>query len=250
VSAGQVLAAVAAVALTVAAILGRRRGLVTTPLAIGGVALYVFVAYTVQIASDPGPAMFDNRVLGIADDLRSGFGLAVAKVVTAFGSLPAAGGFVLLAVVLLGVRRRPAEAAVLVASALAIVAAVHVAKTATGRPRPPHPLAGSTLSAFPSGHAAYSTFYVAMAATAARVLQGAVSRATLVTLGVVVAVAIGLSRAYLRVHWWSDVVAGWALGAAIFGLVTAAAVVVGHIRNNHRGTPAAAGAGRAAADRA
>jgi undecaprenyl-diphosphatase len=161
-----------------------------------------------------------------------------------------AGGFVVLGAALLAVRRRPAELVVLVLSGIAIVAAVHIAKAATGRPRPPHPLTGSTGLAFPSGHAAYSTAYVAMAVIAARVLQGLVSRAALVTLGVVIAGAIGVSRAYLRVHWWSDVVAGWALGAAIFGLVTAAAVVVGHVRNNDRGTSAAAGAGQAAAEHA
>ena len=222
----------------------------TTALAVGGVALYVFVAYTVQIASDTGPTILDDRVLNIAHDLRSGFGVGVAKVVTAFGTLPVTGGFVVIGAVLLGLRRRPVELTVLVLSAVAIYLAVHFTKVATARPRPPHPLTGSLGSAFPSGHAAYSTTYVGLAVIAARVLPGRASRATLVMLGVLVAGAIGVSRVYLRVHWWSDVVAGWALGAAVFGLLAAAGVVVGHFRNNGDGAPAATGAGEAATDRA
>ena len=49
---------------------------------------------------------------------------------------------------------------------------------------------------------------------------------------IALALAIGASRIYLRVHWATDVLAGWALGAAIFGAATAIAVVVGRLRNN------------------
>ncbi|HZI92468.1 MAG TPA: phosphatase PAP2 family protein, partial [Thermoleophilaceae bacterium] len=48
------------------------------------------------------------------------------------------------------------------------------------------------------------------------------------------AVSIGLSRVYLRVHYWSDVAAGWGLGAAILGGVGAIALVVAHVRQNER----------------
>jgi membrane protein DedA with SNARE-associated domain len=215
----------------------------TTSLAVAGVGVYVFIAFAVAITGDPGPTPLDSRVLDLADDLRTGAGVSVAKVVTAFGSLPVTGAFVAAGAVALAMRRRPIELAVLVGSFVAIFAAVHITKGAVDRPRPPHPVVDTSLSAFPSGHAAYSTVYVALAVIAGRVFDGIASRAALVVGGVVAAGAVGASRVYLQVHWWSDVLAGWALGAAIFGALAAIGVVVGYFRNNGGGMVAALPAG-------
>jgi membrane protein DedA with SNARE-associated domain len=211
----------------------------TTAVAVGGVGLYVFVAYTAVIKDDKGPTGLDERVLDMVDKLNTSFGVGIAKVVTAFGSLPVTGAFVLIGAILLAVRRRPIELTVLVVSFLAIYATVHITKGAIDRPRPLNPLIDSSLSAFPSGHAAYSTAYVALAVIAGRVLDGIAGKAALVVAALVAAGAVGASRAYLRVHWWSDVLAGWALGAAIFGGLAAIGVVVGYFRNNDGGEPAA-----------
>jgi undecaprenyl-diphosphatase len=212
----------------------------TSALAVAGVGLYVFVAYTVAVTRNLGPTGLDKRVLTLVDDLNSSLGVSVAKALSLLGSTPAVGAFVAIGAVLLIVRRRRVELAVLVGSAVLIYAAVHITKGAVDRPRPPHPHAAASLSAFPSGHAAYSTLYVVLALIASRVLAGLASRAVLVIMALVVAGAIGSSRAYLRVHWWSDVLAGWGLGAAIFGMLAAIGVVVGYFRNNGGGEPAIA----------
>ena len=49
---------------------------------------------------------------------------------------------------------------------------------------------------------------------------------------IVAAAIIGLTRVYLRAHYWSDVVGGWALGAGVFGAVAALALLVSFIRQN------------------
>jgi membrane-associated phospholipid phosphatase len=66
-------------------------------------------------------------------------------------------------------------------------------------------------------------------------------RLRLVTSGVLVfislgiAAAVGVTRVYLRAHWWSDVAGGWGLGAAVFALLGTIALVVEHIRHNEGG---------------
>jgi undecaprenyl-diphosphatase len=210
----------------------------TTAVAVSGVGLYVFVLYITIITGDPGPTLGDGRAIDLVNELQSAFVVDVAKVVTAFGSLPVAGGLMLVGALVLGLKRRPIELLVLVGSAIAIFALVQITKGAVDRPRPPEPLTGSRGSAFPSGHAAYSTFYVAMAVLATRVFRGFVPRVALVVLALLAAGAIGWSRIFLQVHWWSDVAGGWALGAAIFGFVGAIGLVVGFFRNNEHATPA------------
>jgi membrane-associated phospholipid phosphatase len=191
-------------------------------LAVTAVSLAVFATETAIIAGDRGPTGLDSSVLDAMRSLEDGTAVAIAKVVTVFGTLPATATVALVAAIAL--RRRPAEIATLVASVVAVYIAVHVTKAATDRPRPPDPLVHASLTSFPSGHAAYSTIYVAVAL--------ATKRAPVIAAAVALALAIGATRLYLRVHWATDVLAGWALGAAIFGAATAIALAVGRFRNN------------------
>jgi undecaprenyl-diphosphatase len=203
----------------------------TTSIAVVGVGLYAYIAYLVHLVDNPGPTPADSSVMDLADDTHMNGLVDVVKVFTQLGTLAVVGTLVGVSAVLLTMRRKPVELICLVAGLVLTVIAVHVTKGAVDRPRPPDPLVDTLGSSFPSAHAAYSTAYVAMAVVAARVLPGLASRAVLVMVAVLGSAAIGMSRVYLHVHWWSDVVGGWGLGAAIFGLCAAVALVVVHVRN-------------------
>ncbi len=65
-----------------------------------------------------------------------------------------------------------------------------------------------------------------------RLRPGMAGGSALLALGIAIAVLVGLSRVYLRVHYLSDVSAGWALGAAAFSACGAVALLVIHLRQN------------------
>jgi membrane-associated phospholipid phosphatase len=141
----------------------------------------------------------------------------------------------LLAAVALAAWRRWTELCALVAGMVLIILFVQGIKTWTDRPRPPDGLVSASGSSFPSAHAAYSTLYAWIAATVAlRLVPGITRRSLVIGAGIAAAALIGLTRAYLRVHWLSDVTAGWALGVSCFAAAAVVVLVFAHIRDNPR----------------
>lgn len=136
------------------------------------------------------------------------------------------GGFGILSFLVLGVtgflaathRRR--EAIEIFVISLSGWLLSHSMKLMFGRPRPelvPHG-ADVFSSSFPSGHAMVSAVvYLTLATVLARSTDDVRVKAFVMGLALVTTVAIGISRIYLGVHWPSDVLAGWALGAAWVG---------------------------------
>ena len=211
----------------------------TTVLAVLAVAVYVVVAYTSTISAHPGPTPGDRTALDLVNDLQAAWLVDVAKAVTELGSIVVVVPVTAIATLLLAWKRRWAEAAVLVAATAITVAGVAELKDLTQRPRPPHPLAGEQGFSFPSGHAAHSILYPWLALTLAiRMRPGMVGGTALLVTGFALAVLVGLSRVYLRVHYLSDVTGGWAFGAAAFCLCAAVAMLVTHLRHNSAGDAA------------
>ena len=206
----------------------------TTLLAVGGVGMFFFFVYVVELDRTLAPTPFDSELLDLADELRMSMLVDVAKVVTTLGAFPTVAGLVTAVVALLVVRRRYAEALVLVAGLILVYIAVHLTKDAIARPRPDDRLVDTSGLAYPSGHAAYATTWVAAAVILTRRLR-LVASGALVFVALGIATAVGVSRVYLRAHWWSDVSGGWGLGAGIFCLLAGIALVVEHIRNNEPG---------------
>jgi len=85
------------------------------------------------------------------------------------------------------------------------------------RPRPdlvPH---GSMVytSSFPSGHSTMAAaVYLTLGMVASRFVPRRRLKVLLIGVAMLVTAAVGVSRVYLGVHWPSDVLAGWAVGAS------------------------------------
>ena len=111
------------------------------------------------------------------------------------------------------------------------------------RPRPdlvPHGMRVYTAS-FPSGHAMLSAVtYLTLGALLARAHASGRVKLFFLGLAVLLTVAIGASRVFLGVHWPSDVLAGWCVGAAWAGLCWYAALLLQRRGKVEQPIPAAA----------
>lgn len=118
-------------------------------------------------------------------------------------------------------QRRRAGGNEIVAAAWAGWLALRSMRVAIHRPRPPRPPGRKpkTESTFPSGH---TTGLTALALAAADVLEreGMLTRRQARALRVGVPLLIGVDRVYIREHWLTDVLGGWALGSAAAATAT------------------------------
>jgi len=121
--------------------------------------------------------------------------------------------FEILVGVLLFSRRRLMTLAFWVAAIATTDAIVWISKALYDRPRPPDALVSTTGASFPSGHAAtaavvavgFVLVFVTISENRWHWFAAAAGWATL----------MAASRVYLRAHWFTDVVAGAAVGAAV-----------------------------------
>ena len=206
---------------------------ITTLLALAAVGGFAFVL----LGDAPEASMekrFDDMAFDVADGLYSKQLEDVAVWVTTLGSLPVVATVVAATALWALVRRHHLDALALVTGLVLTWIAVDATKDAYGRARPPDAHVDTDGLAYPSGHTAYAVAWVACAVVLVRGGAGFATRFAAVTATVVLAVAIALTRVYLRAHYLSDVEGGLALATAIFALVGLAAVVVGHLRQNER----------------
>ncbi|MFN0241364.1 MAG: phosphatase PAP2 family protein [Planctomycetota bacterium] len=152
-------------------------------------------------ASDPlGPPWFEE----------------VMRDFTALGGIGVQVVIVAATCVFLAIQRKRHAVVLLVASVGGALALSLLLKHGYDRPRPdlvPH---GSIVmtSSFPSGHSMLSAAtYLTLGALVARVLPGRRMKAFVILFAALLAGLAGVSRVYLGVHWPTDVVAGWTLGA-------------------------------------
>ena len=146
----------------------------------------------------------------------------VFRAITRLGNFITLFAVTLVAVVIFWRRRERIDAAFVALAALGAQVLSTGMKLGFRRDRPffPDPLATESTFSFPSGHALVSlAVYGSIALVLARRLSSHIERALLLGATALLVIAIGFSRLYLGVHFLSDVLAGYAAGAAWLALL-------------------------------
>lgn len=197
-------------------------------LAVGVTAVLALTALAAEIYEDvtqsAGVSGLDLPVLGL---MVAGRTPELAAAGTAFTNLGGRVGSTLIAlvalVVLSLVSRSWRPTILLAAAAGGSLLMTVVGKDVTGRNRPDTAMAVppfETSPSFPSGHTLNTTAIMMVVAYLACLLvrRAWVRTAVILACGMFV-LGMGLSRVFLGHHWFTDVLAAWALGLAWAGIV-------------------------------
>lgn len=162
-------------------------------------------------------ALVGLRGLALAHQTAVGPLRAVMGAFTFLGAFPTLCPVLLAAAALLALDGAGREALTLVVASGTGIGAANMLKRIVDRPRPSlvEHWASFGSSSFPSGHAADSTIaYLLLAAVATRRIADPRVRGAAVAFLSCLPALVGFSRVFLGVHWPTDVLGGWAFGAA------------------------------------
>lgn len=212
--------------------LGRHDAALLVGLALVAGAAWVFLAIADEVTDGDTHAIDERILLAMrtpgdpTDPLGAHWVEEVGRDLTALGSN------VILALVTVAVcvhlilLRRLRTAGFVAAAVVSGTLLSFALKNAFDRPRPdlvPHGTYVYTAS-FPSGHAMLSALtYLTLAAVLARAQPRRRLKACVLLTAILVTVLVGVSRVYLGVHWPTDVLAGWTVGAGWAALCWVAA---------------------------
>ena len=186
-------------------------------------AFWVFFNIAGEV-SDGETSAFDKRILlalrnpaNLSDPIGSRSLQEAMRDVTALGGVTVMTMVTTVAVLAFLMHRRRWHAGIMATTVLFAFVSSETLKKLYDRPRPalvPH---GSYVysSSFPSGHSTLSAAtFLTLAVLIASLEPNRGTKWMVFALAALLVLGIGFSRVYLGVHWPSDVLAGWSLGAA------------------------------------
>jgi undecaprenyl-diphosphatase len=179
----------------------------------------VFAQLLENVFEGDGITVADRPVLRFLATHREPWSITVAQVITDLGSPVGAAVIAVVVGVVLAVPRRSWLPLLVLVLAGAGIGLINMSvKLLVSRSRPSNELAvgGEHGFSFPSGHTVGTTVVWLLSAwLIGRVLINRLAvRIVMWTIALLIIVMVGVTRVFLGVHFPSDVLAGWALGAA------------------------------------
>jgi undecaprenyl-diphosphatase len=218
----------------------RAEGRILIPLMIAAVALIAFFKFASEVMEGATMAFDSWLLVALRNPADPSVPIGPEWLNAAMLDITALGGvagLTILTMVVVGyllVARKAAMAVFLAGAVIGGASLGTLLKLGFHRARPElvaHLVQVSTTS-FPSGHAVNSAVvYLTLGALLARTHSEPHVRFYLLSVAALLTLAIGCSRVYLGVHWPSDVLAGWIIGATWALLCS---LVARNLQNQHR----------------
>ncbi len=195
------------------------------PLYLLAIACLLFIfGLVAQTVVDGKSSAFDRSIiLAFRDHGNPSVPIGPAWLQEAARDLTSLGSIIVLIIITVAIAgylflaRKQAAAWLMLVAVFGGIALSDLLKFAVGRPRPDFisPAARVFTTSFPSGHATLSAItYLTIAALLARSQSSPRIGAYFIVLAALLTILIGVSRIYLGVHYPTDVLGGWCVGAA------------------------------------
>ncbi|MEO7429141.1 MAG: phosphatase PAP2 family protein, partial [Acidimicrobiales bacterium] len=206
-------------------------------LAAGG---WLFGSVLQDVIARDDLARFDRPITNYMVDHRTAWLTTTMRAITTLGST----AVLIPTIALIGLairnhRHTWEPLALLVITQLGAIALYDTVKVLVARPRPAVGQLVATASgyAFPSGHATQAAaVWGAIALTLMPTASATTAKVALGAGAATIALIVGVSRVYLGVHWTTDVIGGWALGAIWLSAITTTRNAVTARRSNRTGS--------------
>ena len=202
-------------------------------IAIVSVAVWIFIAVAAAVR-DGSVHAFDTRLLlalrhptDAADPVGPRWLEELARDVTALGGVGILSFITVCSVVYLLLNRKRYAALLVGTAVVGGVLLSTLFKASYDRPRPDLVVHLSQVytASFPSGHSMMAAIiYMTLGALLARLHKEWRTKIFLMVTAILLTLFVGVSRIYMGVHWPTDVLAGWAAGAAWASLCWLAAL--------------------------
>ena len=169
-----------------------------------------------DVSERDGVTLVDRQVLDRVLDHRTSAWTTVFRAVTHLGDPLVIVALTAVVSIALFVGRKFHLGVLMILATSGAAVASSVTKQVLDRGRPPTALwlGHAWGPSFPSGHATQSVAcYGAIAIIGVVLIRSTAWRALLFVSAASIALVVGTSRIYLAVHWFSDVVCGWAIGS-------------------------------------
>jgi undecaprenyl-diphosphatase len=212
--------------------------LLTLAVALAGVWLFDTIADNV-VGQDP--RYLDRQILlalrepgSLEDPIGPAWFQVSVRDLTALGGTTVMGLLTLSVVGYLVLRRQYHLVVLVLVTVIGASILTQTLKSAYARPRPElvPGLTGVLHASFPSGHSSgAAAVYLTLGSLVARVQRRRAIEVYVLALAILLTLLVGFSRVYLGVHYPSDVVAGWILGA-VWAMLTLLAARLWDARRN------------------